>query len=232
MAIFPVRFYMLLLGAFLFLATAASSSAADSAVTLTVNLPAAPLYSRQDEHSDVIAELTKGETLTAIAEAVGTATWYLVQTSQGQTGWVRGADVSVTEKAREAFRDPPKEDNTGGSVWTAQDEKGRTFRGTWTIERSLFPEKAAGTWTLDSGKGAPALRGIWSAQKFSTGWSGTWRAMVDGHKNEYTGGWTAEFPKSADPRMADLFEAAAQNVIRGLWSSGTISGSWSIRTAK
>jgi hypothetical protein len=33
-------------------------------------------------------------------------------------------------------------------------------------------------------------------------------------------------------RFADLFEAAAKDAIRGLWTGGSESGSWSIRTFK
>ena len=42
------------------------------------------------------------------------------------------------------------------------------------------------------------LRGIWSAQKFSTGWSGTWRASIEGQKTEYSGSWTADFPQGRE----------------------------------
>jgi hypothetical protein len=199
---------------------------------LTVSKPFAPLYSRQDERSDPITELKNGDTLVPIAEAVGTETWYLVQTKQGLTGWVRAGDVSISDKARETFRESAPEQNVTGSVWTAQDNRGRTFRGTWTVEQSPVPDRSAGTWTLDSGSGNPKLHGIWSVQKFSTGWSGTWRATVDGQKTEYSGSWTAEFPQSREPHMSDLFEAAARDVIRGIWSSGAASGSWSIRTTK
>jgi len=227
-----VRFRFFFLAFFTLLLLPTSSRAAEPTATLTVSKPSAPLYSRQDERSDVISELKNGDTLVPIAEAVGTETWYLVQTTQGLTGWMRAGDVFVSEKARETFRQPPEEQNITGSVWTAQDDKGRTFRGTWTVDQTPLPDKASGTWTLDAGSGKPAVHGIWSAQKFSTGWSGTWRATVDGQKTEYTGSWTAEFPKAREPHMNELFEAASRDVIRGIWSSGTSSGNWSIRTTK
>ena len=226
------RLLSVLLGIVLLFACPSRPRAADPAAALTVNRTATPLYSRQDEHSDVLTDLKNGESLLPVAEAIGTETWYLVQTREGLTGWVRGTDVSVSEKARETFREPAKEQNIAGSVWTAQDDKGRTFRGSWTVEATRFADKATGTWTLDNGAGASALHGTWSAQKFGTGWSGTWRALVDGQKTDYGGSWTTDLPKSPEPRISDLFEAAARDFVRGIWTSGTVSGSWSIRAAK
>jgi hypothetical protein len=226
------HFSLMLFAAVLCFVSPDPSPGAESAPTLTIKQPSTNLYSRQDEYSDVIAQLKSGEAVTPLAEAVGIQSWYLVQTKQGLTGWLRAADVSITEKEREIFREPPKEENLSGSVWSAQDDKGRTFRGTWTVEQSSFTDKAAGTWTLDTGKGTPAVHGLWSAQKFSTGWSGTWRALIDSQKTDYSGSWTADFPKSRETRFGELFEAAAREAIRGVWSAGVGSGSWSIRAGR
>src|SRR5207244_13390410 len=108
----------------------------------------------------------------------------------------------------------------------------RTRDATRSAERSRQTAKAAGTGTLDEAPGKIAARRTWSAQKFSTGWSGTWRASIEGQKTEHSGSWTADFPQARDTRFAELFEAAARDAIRGVWSAGTSSGSWSIRAAK
>ena len=204
------------------------SYAAEAPATLTVRDTGASLYSRQDDYADKIGTLQKGETLIPLAEAVGQQTWYLVQTKQGLSGWVRALDVTVTEKVKETFKEQP----VSGSNWSARDNKGRAFEGSWTIETVSAPDKATGTWTLRESPGKITLRGTWAAQKFSTGWSGTWRASAEGQKTEYSGSWTADFPQAHDTRLAELFEAAARDAIRGVWSAGNSSGSWSIRAAK
>ena len=212
----------------LFFSSPSFSHAAESSPVLTVREAGASLYSRQDDYSDKIATLQKGEALIPLAEAVGTVSWYLVQTKQGLSGWVRAADVAVSEKVKETF----KEQNVSGSTWTALDNRGRSFEGSWTVDPGASPDKASGAWTLRDGTAQTALRGTWTAQKFSTGWSGTWRASAEAQKTEYTGSWTADFPQSRESRFAELFEAAARNAIRGIWSAASNSGSWSIRAAK
>jgi Bacterial SH3 domain len=213
---------------FLLLFASDFSIAADSTPLLTVREAGVALYSRQDEYSDRIATLQKGEALTPLAEAVGKETWYLVQTKQGLSGWVRAADVAVSERVKETF----KEQNVSGSTWSAIDSKGRALEGTWTVDSGTAPDKASGSWTLRDPMVKLAASGTWAAQKFSTGWSGTWRASVEGQKTEHTGSWTADFPQARETRFAELFEAAARDAIRGVWSSGINSGSWSIRMAK
>ena len=76
------------------------------------------------------------------------------------------------------------------------------------------------------------LRGSWSAEKHATGWNGTWQAAAEGREAEYAGSWSAEFPHVHNARFAELFEAAAKETIRGLWTGGSDSGSWSIRIVK
>jgi len=211
----------------LFFSCSPFSLAADSAPALAVRQDGAFLYSRQDEYSDKIVTLQMGEALTPLAEAVGKETWYFVQTKQGLSGWVRAADVSLSEQLKQAFKEEPQ-----GSIWRARASNGRTFEGTWTVEPGASPDKASGAWTLREGPAKTVARGVWTAQKFSTGWSGTWRASVEGQKTEHSGSWTADFPQAREPRFAELFEAAAREAIRGVWSSGTNSGSWSIRAGK
>ena len=156
----------------LFFSCSSFSLAADSAPALAVRQDGAFLYSRQDEYSDKIATLQKGEALTPLAEAVGKETWYFVQTKQGLSGWVRAADVSLSEQLKQAFKEEPQ-----SSTWRARASNGRTFEGTWTVEPGTSPDKASGAWTLSEGPTKTVARGAWAAQKFSTGWSGTWRAF-------------------------------------------------------
>ena len=222
------RFLRLLTFLCLLFARTAFSIAADSSPLLTVRESGVALYSHQDEYADKIATLQKGEVLTPLAEAVGQESWYLVQNKQGLSGWVRATDVLASEKVKETF----KEENISGSTWTAIDGKGSAFAGSFTVDSGAAPDKASGSWTLRDGMAKIAARGTWTAQKFSTGWSGTWRATAESPKTEYTGSWTADFSQARDARFAELFEAAARDVIRGVWSSGSNSGSWSIRVAK
>jgi hypothetical protein len=197
--------------------------AADTPPALTVNRSGAFLHAQHDTESDKIARLEKGEALVPVAEAVGLATWYLVRTKQGVTGWVRATDVTVSDQLKEAFRTQHE------STWTARTSTGRVFEGAWSVDPASAKDKASGTWTLRDGAAKIVMRGAWSAQKFSTGWNGTWRAVVDGRKGEYAGSWTADFSQAREGVFAELFEAAARDAIRGVWSAGGNSGSWTIR---
>jgi hypothetical protein len=51
------------------------------------------LYSRQDEETDAIERLTQGEALSPMIQSAGNNSWYMVKTSKGVVGWVKGADV-------------------------------------------------------------------------------------------------------------------------------------------
>ncbi len=51
------------------------------------------LYPRQDEEADKIDQLSKGETLVPLMEVAGGNPWYMVKTSKGVVGWVKGTDV-------------------------------------------------------------------------------------------------------------------------------------------
>src|SRR4029077_21268291 len=92
--------------------------------------------------SDKITTLQKGETLILLAEAVGRQTWYMVQTQQGLSGWVRAADVSGAEQLRVTFNEKTL------STWSARTVTGRTFEGNWSVDPASSPDKASGTWTL------------------------------------------------------------------------------------
>jgi hypothetical protein len=200
--------------------------AAEVTRALTVRESGAALYSQQEVESDKITTLQKGETLILLAEAVGRQTWYMVQTQQGLSGWVRAADVSGAEQLRVTFNEKTL------STWSARTVTGRTFEGNWSVDPASSPDKASGTWTLGEGIDKLVVSGTWSAQKFSTGWSGTWRAASEGQRREFSGSWTADFPQGREASMGELFLTAARDAIRGIWSAGDDSGSWAIRAVK
>jgi hypothetical protein len=198
--------------------------AAETTPGLTVIESGATLYARQELDSDQIATLQKGEMLAPLAEAVGQLTWYMVKTQSGLVGWVRSVDVSGGDQLRQVFKEQSKL-----STWSAQTATGKVLEGNWTVDPTASPDKASGTWTLGETSDKVALRGTWSAQKFSTGWSGTWRAAVEGQKREFTGSWTADFPQARETSIGELFLTAARDAVRGIWSAGNNSGSWTIR---
>jgi hypothetical protein len=200
--------------------------AAEAARTLTVRESGTALYARQELESDTITTLQKGEALAPLAEAVGQQTWYMVKTQQGLLGWVRAADVSGGDQLRITFKEQKL------STWSARTAAGLTFEGNWSVDPASSPDKASGTWTLGEGTDKVVASGTWSAQKFSTGWSGTWRAAAEGQRREFTGSWTADFPQGRESSIGELFLTAARDAIRGIWSAGDASGSWAIRAAK
>jgi len=51
------------------------------------------LYPRQDDETGKIDQLSQGETLVPMVHAAGGSDWYMVKTSKGAVGWVKGADV-------------------------------------------------------------------------------------------------------------------------------------------
>jgi hypothetical protein len=203
------------------------SHAAEATRALTVGESGASLYSQQEVESDKIATLQKGETLIPLAEAVGQQTWYMVKTARGLIGWVRAADTSGGAQLRATFKEESQR-----STWSVRTTAGRTFEGSWTVEPASSVDRASGTWTLGEGFDMIVLRGTWSAQKFSTGWSGTWRATLESQKREFTGSWTADFPQARETSIGELFATAARDAIRGIWSADGDSGSWFLRAAK
>lgn len=216
------------LGLLLYLAPAPNLFAADSPAALTVRDSGTPLYARQELETEPIMRLEKGETLTPMAESVGQEVWYMVRTKQGQIGWVRGADLTVSSQVKEAFREkePPS------SSWGAVTEDGKAFGGSYTVDPSSTGSSARGFWTLRDANGSTVARGSWSAQMHRTGWNGTWRAAVEGRSGDFTGSWSAELPAAHRVRIADMFEMAAKEAIKGLWTGANQSGSWSIKTFK
>ena len=163
-----------------------------------------------------------------MAESVGQEIWYMVRTKQGQIGWVRALDVMVSSQVKDSF----KEKESGSSNWGAVTEDGKLSAAVTTVDPSSTGGAARGFWTLRDAGGATALRGNWSAQMHRTGWNGTWRAAVEGRQGDFNGSWSAELTTARTARLTDMFEMAAKEAIKGLWTGATQSGSWSIKTFK
>ena len=210
------------------LAPFAKLLAADAAAALTVRDSGTPLYAQQDRETEPIAKLQKGDVLTPMAESVGQEIWYMVRTKQGQIGWVRAADIAVSTQVKDAFR----EKEPASSSWGAVTEDGKAFGGSYTVDPSSTANAARGFWTLRDSNGSTVLRGSWSMQMHSTGWNGTWRAAVEGRGGDFTGSWSAELSMARTARLADMFEMAGRDAIKGLWTGANQSGSWSIKTFK
>jgi hypothetical protein len=52
------------------------------------------LYSRQDDETERVAELSLGDPLTALIRATGgNLDWYMVRTATGIVGWIKSTDV-------------------------------------------------------------------------------------------------------------------------------------------
>jgi hypothetical protein len=211
----------------LFLAASTTLSAA-AAPALIAREPGTPLYARQDRESEPIIRLPKGEPLTPIAESVGSEKWYLVRTEQGQTGWVRAADVGASEQIKETLVEKEPE----SSNWSAVTNEGRIFNGSYSVDPKSTDRLARGVWSLRDANGNTVLRGAWVAQMQSRGWNGTWRAAVEGQQGEFNGSWSAELPATGTRRFSGIFELAIKETIKGLWTGANQSGSWSIKTFK
>jgi hypothetical protein len=204
------------------------SEAAEPSTALSVRESGVRLYAQQDAETAPIGKLEKGESLFPLVEAVGPEIWYMVRTKAGQVGWVRGADVVISNETKDAF----KEKESGSSTWSARTADGRIFSGTWSIAPSSTKSGASGAWTLSNANGTSVMRGTWSAEKHSTGWNGVWHAAVEGRDGELTGSWSAELPYVRNAPFAEMFEAAVKASLHGLWTGASESGSWSIRYVK
>src|SRR6185295_19241845 len=203
----------------LVLAISANLLAADSPASLIVRDSGTPLYAQQDPETEPIMRLQKGEVLTPMAESVGQEIWYMVRTKQGHVGWVRAADLTVSTQVKESFR----EKESASSNWGAVTEDGKAFGGSYTVDPNSTGNTARGFWTLRDANGSTVLRGSWSMQMHSTGWNGTWRAAVEGRGGDFAGSWSADLPTARTVRIADMFEMAAKEAIKGLWTGANQS---------
>ena len=208
--------------AVLLMVAASVSQAAQTPSLLMVRGSDVYLYAGQSVSSDRIVRLERGETLEPLAEAVGVATWYLVRTQTGLSGWVRRIDVAPRRESRDFFI------TRNSATWSVRTNDGQNFEGTWAAEPGEVSNQAAGTWSLQDATGKTLSRGRWLLEKFSTGWNGTWSATVEGRKVELSGTWTADFPQESYTQFSEFFAAAARQVIRGIWNSKSASGSWSL----
>jgi hypothetical protein len=202
--------------------------AASPAPGLTARESGVILYSGQDTNSLQLTTLQKAEPLTLLAEAVGNETWYMVRTHQGLIGWLRASDAILSDLTKRGF----SQELLSTSTWSAQASQGPSYGGTWSMEPQSSAKAAAGTWTLQDAGGTTIFSGMWSAEKFSTGWNGVWRAHSQGSKVEYSGSWSADLPHDSELPLSHLFAAAARNAVRGVWTGGSQSGTWSIVAAK
>jgi len=60
---------------------------------LVVSAKTTGLYSRQDEETEKIEQLSQGDMLSPMVQSAGSNSWYMVKTSKGLVGWVKGTDV-------------------------------------------------------------------------------------------------------------------------------------------
>jgi uncharacterized protein YgiM (DUF1202 family) len=57
--------------------------------------------SRQDTDSEIIGKLSRGEELAPLGKVSGAGEfWYMVKTTSGALGWVRGGDVEETNRQK------------------------------------------------------------------------------------------------------------------------------------
>ena len=104
--------------------------------------------------------------------------------------------------------------------------------GNWTATPDTTHGTVTGTWTLADAQGATVAFGGWSAAKSAARWTGVWRANVTGRAGEFSGAWTSSVDLEPTARFVDLFDKAAQAIVRGTWNSGGRSGTWSVRAGK
>lgn len=118
-------------------------------------------------------------------------------------------------------------------TWSARaGTSGPPLGGTWTATADPATGAVAGKWTLVDQNGRVLMSGAWSAAKAKNGWTGAWRAAVDGSRGEYSGTWSAKVKLKPDARFAELFESAAKAVVSGGWRANRRSGTWTIRASE
>jgi hypothetical protein len=117
------------------------------------------------------------------------------------------------------------------NLWSARNNNGQMFGGTWTAVADTTNGTVTGTWTLVDAGGRTLANGGWSASKSPDGWIGNWRAAnFGGTEHEFTGSWRADVTLKASAGFSALFEKAVQVAVSGSWRMGNNSGAWSIRT--
>ena len=120
---------------------------------------------------------------------------------------------------------------TDVNTWAARSTTGLALGGTWTATEDAQTGAVTGGWTLIDTQGRIVMRGTWSAAKAATGWTGGWRAFVEGKQGEYSGTWTATTGLKPNAKFAEMFAKAVETAVSGTFRSGRVSGSWTIRAA-
>jgi len=113
--------------------------------------------------------------------------------------------------------------------WAARSSAGLTLGGTFTATEDPATGAVTGTWTLVDAQGRVAMRGAWSAAKAASGWSGNWRAVVEGRRGEYSGSWNAKVDLKPTAKFADVFTKAVEAAVSGTWRAAGQSGAWTIQ---
>jgi uncharacterized protein YgiM (DUF1202 family) len=109
--------------------------------TLVVNKNPAYLRAQQQPEAEVVAELSKGDSLTPLANALGNHSWYLVQTQKGLTGWIQSSDVDGTESLEKIFHEP----DTVASSFVAPNEGSSSADGTSNRRETRVPIEMNGS---------------------------------------------------------------------------------------
>jgi hypothetical protein len=65
---------------------------------LVVAADQAGLYPRQDDESEKISQLSRGEVLIPVLQSNGGNEWFMVKAPSGKVGWVKAADVREEPK--------------------------------------------------------------------------------------------------------------------------------------
>jgi hypothetical protein len=64
--------------------------------SLSVKPETAILRARQDENSEAVGKIEKGENLIPMAQSGGFEKWYMVKSAKGLVGWIKATDVDET----------------------------------------------------------------------------------------------------------------------------------------
>ncbi len=127
-------------------------------------------------------------------------------------------------------QDSAKAQGKRSGTWSTNSGNGAPMMGTWTAVFDAKNGTVSGTWAVVDAQGKSVLGGGWSAAKAPTQWNGAWRAVITGRSGEYSGTWTTSVDLKAGASLDDLFEKAIRAVVSGTWQMGAKSGAWAIRT--
>jgi hypothetical protein len=121
-------------------------------------------------------------------------------------------------------------------TWAATAGPNQVLQGTWTADLTpTDPNSAQGSWTLLNKSNRIEAQGTWAAVKTARVWSGTWSARVatpgGGSGRVLSGNWRTT--AGADvPSFRELLPKTLREQVSGTWTSGRLSGSWSLRASQ